>query len=161
MAEVEETALPGVGIRYDFRTSTGRRLGVLLHRSGRRDLLLYAASDPDECALSIDLGNDDAHTLAELLGASRVVEALTALHQDIEGLSIDWIEVDPSGEWAGKRLSEAAVHSEIGVSVVALIGPDGVKVAPGAEDVLAPGATAVAVGTRQGVDAFTRRLRAR
>ncbi|MFM8304956.1 MAG: cation:proton antiporter regulatory subunit [Actinomycetota bacterium] len=159
MAEVEETALPGVGIRYDFLTGAGRRIGVLLHRSGRRDLLVYDAADPDECAVSIDLGLDDAHTLAELLGASRVVEALTSLHHDIEGLSIDWIEIDPGAEWAGQRLREAAVHTAIGVSVVALIGADGVTVAPGAEDVLTPGVTAVAVGTRQGVEALAQRLR--
>lgn len=159
MAQVEETPLPGIGIRYDFVTGTGRRIGVLLHRTGRRELLVYRADDPDECALTIDLGGDDARTLAELLGASRVVEALTALHQDIEGLSIDWIEVDAGSPWAGKTLREAAVHSEIGVSVVALISPEGAVIAPGAEDILTPGITAVAIGTREGVDALARRVR--
>jgi TrkA domain protein len=159
MADVEETALPGVGIRYDFATASGRRVGVLLHRTGRRDLLLYRDEDPDECAVSIDLAADDARTLAELLGASRVVEALSSLHQDVEGLSIDWIEIEPGSEWAGQSLREAAVHSNTGVSVVALIGPNGATAAPGAEDVLEAGATAIAVGTRDGVDALIRRLR--
>lgn len=159
MADVEETPLPGVGIRYDFATTAGRRVGVLLHRSGRRDLLLYREDDPDECALAIDLAADEARTLAELLGASRVVEALTALHQDVEGLSIDWIEIDPGSDWAGMTLREAAVHTETGVSVVALIGAQGAVAAPGADAVLEPGATAIAVGTRDGVDALTRRLR--
>ena len=93
MADVEETALPGVGVRYEFLSAAGQRLGVLLHRTGRRELLIYRRDDPDECSQSIDLGLDDARTLAELLGAYRVIEQLGALHQDVEGLSIDWIEI--------------------------------------------------------------------
>lgn len=161
MAEVEETQLPGIGIRYDFVTGGGARIGVLLHRTGRRELLVYRHDDPDECALSLDLGSDDARTLAELLGASRVVEQLANLHQDVEGLSIDWIEIEDGAEWAGKTLREAAVHTHTGVSVVALIGASGAVAAPGAEDVLEAGATAVAVGAAEGVLALEQRLRRR
>jgi len=39
--EVERTALPGIGLRHVFTTSNGRRLGVVSHRSGRRDLVVY------------------------------------------------------------------------------------------------------------------------
>ncbi len=159
MADVEETTLPGVGVRYDFVTSSSRRVGVLLHRSGHRDLLVYRDDDPDECHMTIDLDGDDARTLAEILGASRVVEALTSPRQDVEGLSIDWIEIEPGAEWADRRLGDAAVREKVGVSVVALIGPDGATVGPGADDVLAAGATAIAVGTRDGVTALHQRLR--
>ena len=161
MADVEETQLPGIGIRYDFVTGGGRRLGVLLHRTGRRELLLYGEGDPDECAATIDLGSDDARTLAEMLGASRVVEQLARLHLDVEGLTIDWIDIDPDAEWAGRTLREAAVHSETGVSIVAIVGQDTAIAAPGADDVLAPGATAVAVGSSDGVVELERRLRRR
>ena len=36
MAEVIETKLPGIGVRYDFRSASGTPVGVLVHRSGRR-----------------------------------------------------------------------------------------------------------------------------
>lgn len=161
MAEVEESQLPGVGVRYDFMTAAGARIGVLLHRTGRRELLVYRSDDSDECALALDLGSDDARTLAELLGASRVLERLGSLHQDVEGLAIDWIEIDDGSEWAGKTLREAAVHTQTGVSVVALIGKAGAIAAPGAEDVLEAGATAVAVGATEGMRALELRLRRR
>jgi TrkA domain protein len=45
--EIQETALPGVGLRHDFTTRAGRQLGVVTHRTGRRDLLLYDRDDPD------------------------------------------------------------------------------------------------------------------
>jgi TrkA domain protein len=161
MAEVTETRLPGIGVRYDFRTSSGRPLGVLVHRTGRRDLLVYSRKDSDATEMTLGLDTDDSRTLAELLGASRVAEGLAAVAQDIEGLTIDWIRIDPQAEWAGKTLSEAAVHSTTGVSVVAIVTQAGPIVAPGANDVLIAGATAVAVGTREGIEVLGTRLRAK
>jgi K+:H+ antiporter subunit KhtT len=161
MAEVSETTLPGVGVRYDFVSSEGTRIGVLVHRTGRRDLLVYSAEDPDACVAQLNFDPDDARTLAELLGATTIAEHLTAVQQDIEGLSIAWIKIDEGSDWAGLKLSEAGVHTETGVSIVALMGEDHVVAAPGADDALAPGYTAVAVGTPEGLELLTSKLRRR
>src|SRR5689334_6830730 len=149
MAGVTETKLPGVGVRYDFRTAAGVPVGVLVHRSGRRDVMVYSKRDPSATDLTLGLDAEDAHTLAELLGATRVGEQLAAVQQDIEGLTIDWIRVEPGAEWADQSLSAAAVHTITGVSVVAIVGPRGAIVAPGADDVLTAGATTVAIGTKE------------
>lgn len=161
MAEVTETKLPGIGRRYDFRTAAGTPVGVLVHRTGRRDLLVYSRKDSDATEMTLGLDTDDARTLAELLGASRVAEGLAAMAQDIEGLTIDWIRIEPGAEWAGRTLSEAAVHSTTGVSIVAIVMPTGPVVAPGATDTLTPDATAVAVGTREGINTLSAKLRAK
>lgn len=34
--EVHRTPLPGIGLRHEFVTERGRRVGVISHRSGRR-----------------------------------------------------------------------------------------------------------------------------
>jgi hypothetical protein len=68
MAEVSETTLPGVGVRYDYVTSAGVRIGVLVHRTGRRDLLVYSAVDPDACVAQLSFDPDDARTLAGVAG---------------------------------------------------------------------------------------------
>jgi TrkA domain protein len=160
MAEVRETKLPGVGVRFDFVSGAGTPLGVLVHRSGGRDILVYSADDPETCRATIRLDPADATTLAELLGASRITEELESAQQDIAGLAIDWIPVEPDAEWAGRTLADAAVHSTTSVSIVALVGADGTAIAaPGARDVLAPGSTAVAVGTSEGLRALAERLR--
>jgi len=49
MAEVRETKLPGVGVRFDFVAASGNPIGVLVHRSGRRDVLVYSRRDPSAC----------------------------------------------------------------------------------------------------------------
>jgi len=47
MATVRETNLPGIGVKHDFTTDDGREVGVLVHRDGRRDIVVYDAEDPD------------------------------------------------------------------------------------------------------------------
>ena len=67
-------------------------------------MLVYSRKDAAATEVTLGLDADDAHVLAELLGASRVAERLTAVQQDIEGLTIDWIRIAPRAEWAGKSL---------------------------------------------------------
>ncbi|MGZ6682277.1 MAG: hypothetical protein ACXVFK_18915 [Solirubrobacteraceae bacterium] len=79
MAHIEETRLPGIGLRHDFTTSDGTRIGIVTYRDGRRELLIYDDRDPDECRARLVLSDQDAETLAELLGASEVIERLAEL----------------------------------------------------------------------------------
>jgi len=158
VADVDETHLPGMGARYDFTTEEGDRIGVLVHRTGRRDLFLYSPDDPDECQASITLRPDDSRTLAELLGATTIAEHLEAVQQQVAGLTLDWIRISPNSEWAGLTLREAGVHTTTGTSVVALLDGENVTAAPGAHDVLVPGAQAVAIGTADGLAALAAKL---
>ena len=68
MSTVSETPLPGLGVRFEFVTKSGARLGVLQRQGGRTDLLVYDPSDPDTAVETISLSEEEARTLAELLG---------------------------------------------------------------------------------------------
>jgi TrkA domain protein len=160
VVDVRETELPGLGIRYDFTTSDGLPVGVLVHRSGRREMYLYSRTDPDACAATLRLEPQEAQVLGEIFGASRIVEHLTGLQQDIEGLAIDWLRVEEGSAWAGETLASAAVHTSTGVSVVAIIRDGRPKPSPGAGDLLLTGDVVVAVGTAEGVAAAARKLQA-
>jgi TrkA domain protein len=151
MSDVQETQLPGVGIRYDFVTNDGERIGVLVHRSGRRELLLYDRDDPDACRAVIRLNSDDTRTLADLLGASHVSEQLAAMQQ-IEGLAIDWVTIPPTSKAVGRTLRDAALRTETGVSIVAVVRGNETVPAPGPDFTLEPGDTAVVVGTPEGIE---------
>lgn len=158
MAEVEETQLPGVGVRYDFVTKEGDRVGVLSHRTGRRELLVYDSVDPDACRDVVRLDADDTQTLAELLGTSHVSERLADLQQHIEGLTIDWLPVGANTACAGRTLRESALRTETGVSIVAVVRGDDTIPAPGGDFTLEEGDTAVAVGTPEGIKELFRLL---
>ncbi|MCZ7524912.1 MAG: cation:proton antiporter regulatory subunit [Acidimicrobiia bacterium] len=150
MAEVQETPLPGVGVRYDFVTGDGVRVGVIVHRTGRRELLVYDRDDPDACRDVIRLDPDETHTLTDLMGASQVSETVASMLQ-IEGLVLDWLPVTEGSAWASRSLRESAVHTRTGVSIVAIVRGDTTIPAPGAEERLEPGDVAVAAGSTEGL----------
>jgi TrkA domain protein len=143
--DIQETALPGVGLRHDFTTRAGRQLGVVTHRTGRRDLLVYEV---------IQLTDDEADALAELLGAARLVEHLARLQQ-VEGLAIDWLEIRAGSPYDGGTIGDTQARSRTGVSIVAILRGDRAIPAPSPQERLAAGDTLVVVGTAQGVKALS------
>ena len=63
-------SFPGVGVKLEFTTEEGRIVGVLVHRDGRREILIYDDDDPDACSSSLELTAADTRTMSELLGGS-------------------------------------------------------------------------------------------
>jgi len=160
MAQVEQTPLPGVGVRYDFAIGEGRRLGVVHHQDGRKEFYLGLAGDPAEATPVFTLGEDEVPTLVEVLGGSRVTEKLARLEEFVEGLSLDWLQVVPGSPVAGATLASAGIRARSGVSVVAVLRDDRTYPAPGPEFGIAAGDTLVVVGTPEGLAAAAGILRA-
>jgi len=151
MPDVEETVLPGVGVRYDFVTEGGKRIGVISHFSGRRQLLLYDQEDPDACRETVDLQPDDLRTFADVLGASHVTEHLATVQQSIKGLTIDWLAIEEASPFAGRTLGDTELRSRTGVSIVAIMRDNETVPSPAPDFALAAGDTAVVVGTPEGI----------
>lgn len=159
MSTVSETPLPGLGVRFEFVTKTGVRLGVLQRQGGRIDLMVFAASDPDSASDSVSLDEEDARTLAELLGTSRVVEDLGRLRQRIEGLAIDWLPIAEGSPFAGRTIGDTGARTRTGVSIVAVVRGEDPIPAPGPDQSLEAGDTLVVVGTPRGIEALVVILR--
>lgn len=88
--EVAQTPLPGVGVRYDFVTGAGRRLGVVAHRNGTGELVVYAEDDPDAVSESVPLQPHERAALAELLALPAGEEGAPArLHPHLRQLTED------------------------------------------------------------------------
>src|SRR2546426_9904789 len=129
--EVEEVELPGIGLRHDFLTEKGRRVGVISHRSGRRDLLVYDLKDPDACRETVSLSGEEANTLAEILGAPRIVERLAALHQQFAGLLSEQLSIGAGSPYEGKALGDTQARTKTGASIVAMLRAGEVIASPG------------------------------
>ncbi len=151
MPDVTETPLPGVGVRHEFVTAGGERLAVLTHRTGRRELAIYDRADPDACTTVLHLSPDDTRTLAELLGASPVSEAVSAVQQRLEGLAIDWVTIPGGSPVLGATIAEGAFRTRTGVSIVAVVRGGSTMPAPGPDHRFEAGDVVVAVGTTGGL----------
>ena len=159
MRKVTETDLPGVGIRFDLQTDAGRCVGVVAHQTGRRDLVVYDERDVDRACESVQLTEDEGHTLGELLGGSPVLEHLDDAVHRLEDLVISWVTIDPRSALAGRTLAEATLRTRTGAGVVALVTESGSIPIPGGSERLEAGDTAVVVGMPSAVKAATRLLR--
>ncbi len=160
MNEIHEVKLPGVGVRYEFETAEGKRIGVISHRTGLREIYVSRVDDPDEFKRALGLSPDDARTLAELLGATRVAQQLADLQQRIEGLVIDWLPIREDSPYVGRTIGDARIRSRTGVSVVAIVRGEDAVPAPGPEERLDSGDYLVVVGTARGVEEAVELLRA-
>jgi len=160
MAEVQETQLPGVGVRHEFDTETGERVGVIVRRDGRREIVVYDRSDPDACSTMVNLSVGDTRTMAELLGGSQVTEAVSAVQQNIDGLAIEWIALSDSAPAIGSTIRDGEYRTRTGASIVAVIRGDQSVPAPDPEFDFRIGDTVVAVGTTDGLAALRTLLKA-
>lgn len=159
MGDIQEVKLPGVGVRYEFETADGNRIGVISHRSGLREVYAARGEDPDEFKRVLGLSPDDARTLAELLGATRVSQQLSELQQRIEGLAIDWLPVRSDSPYAGRPIGETQMRSRTGVSVVAIVRGEDAVPAPGPGLEVHSGDYLVVVGTARGIEEAVALLR--
>ncbi len=145
-SEVEETPLPGVGVRYSFVASSGARVSVLHHRSGRHQMFVGDPGDPDAFRLAVELDDDDSRVLAELLGASRVVREIDRLQQSVAGLSIEWLRIPPDTRAAGRTIGDLEIRSSTGVTVVAALRGGEALPVPGPDFRIESGDTLVVMG---------------
>ena len=168
---IERVDLPGLGVRTDVVTAGGRRLSVVSHRSGERDLALFDVDDPDSCSASIPLTDDEAAALAELLGASVTLSRLRGLGSSTNGLFTEEITVPfdspfvghPMGDTKARTLTgsrrgrrEYRVGEQVEVTIVAIARGDSIIPSPGPETVLEHGDVLVAVGMRKGLDSLAK-----
>ena len=145
--EVEQTALPGIGLRHEFTTRTGRRVGVVSRRSGHRDLVIYDPDDPDSACETVKLNDEEADALAELLGAPRIVQRLNDLHREVEGLVSMQLPIPQDSPYAGRPMGDARVRTRTGASIVAVVRGDQVAASPAPDFPLAAGDVVVVVGS--------------
>lgn len=168
MPHIDETQLPGVGVRHDFLTRAGERVGIVAHRTGRRDLLVYSTTDPDACRESIPLTGEEATALAGLLSAGQhqpgpVRPAAGSTRQPLDGIpgqstQIDWVPVPPGSPFAGSSIAAAGVRTVTGVSIVAVLRHGTAFPSPRPDFALQPGDLAVVVGSPEGIDALVELL---
>src|ERR1700744_6559958 len=152
MVDVKRVKLPGVGVLHTFVTEGGGKVGVITHRSGHSDLITFSDAEDSSKALKVALrlDDDEAHTLAELLGGTRITESLTNL-DSIPGLTIDWFHVDYDDHIAGQELGDLGAQGVVGVTIVAVVRGESANPAPDEHFKVFPGDTLVAAGSPEKV----------
>jgi TrkA domain protein len=149
--ELNEVLLPGVGLRYEFTTTRGDRVGIVARREGDFELVAYDRRDPDQSRPLLRLSAEEAAAIAEILGAPRVAERFADLTKEVPGLSAGQIEGDPSSRFVGRPLGETRARSRTGASIVAIVRGDEVIASPTPAEALQSGDVLIVIGTLEGI----------
>lgn len=153
MGHLDETRLPGIGQRVEFLTDEGRRMGVVQHHSGRREVFVCGPDDPDATQMTIRLSEDDAHSLVESLGVLSIEEKVGERSYEVEGLVFEWLDVHEGSPTVGHSIADLAIRTHTGASIVAVLRSSGAVPAPEPDFVMQAGDTLVVAGTAVGVEA--------
>lgn len=149
---IERVDLPGIGARYDVITAGGRRISVVTHRGGERELALAGADDPDASTDSIALSDQEAAALADVLGGSVMLGQLAGLSAQAAGLFTEHLQLPTDSRYVNRPLGATEARTRTGVSIVAIVRDGAVIASPTPEQLLAAADSLVAVGTRRGLD---------
>jgi TrkA domain protein len=153
--DVDRTPLPGIGLQHTFATRKGRRVGVVSHHSGRRDLVIYRRDDPDSASELVVLCPEEASGLAELLGTTRITERLDKLRRQVEGLVTAPVRIPEGSPYAGRPLGDTRIRTLTGASIVAVLRSQEVVASPRPDFTFATGDVVMVVGDEEGTAAAT------
>ncbi|EUA08391.1 trkA-C domain protein [Mycobacterium kansasii 732] len=149
--DVKEVLLPGVGLRYEFTSHKGERIGIIARRTGDFDIVVYTAEDPDECRPVFRLTDEEADTVAQILGAPRIAERFTELTREVPGLEAGQISVEPESPFVGRPLGDTRARTRTGASIVAIVRGDDVVASPGPAETLRARDVLIVIGTEEGI----------
>ncbi len=156
--DVNEVLLPGVGLRYEFTNHEGDLIGVVAHRTGDFEVVVYGGDDQDEAQPVFRLNEEEAETLAQILGAPRIAERFADLTREVPGLNSGRVELPDGSPYADRPLGHTRARTRTGASVVAIVRGEEVIASPGPQEVLRAGDVLVVIGTDQGIADVTRIL---
>jgi TrkA domain protein len=156
--DLEETMLPGVGVRYELRTRAGALLGIVVQREGGAELAVYDRRDPDRARSVLRLDPEEVDALADVLGAPRLAQRFADLSREVPGLESGRFSLSEGSPFAGRPLGETRARTLTGCSIVAIVRESDVVASPGPADLLQVGDVLVAIGSEAGLEKLRRRL---
>ena len=156
--ELQETLLPGVGVRYRLRTRAGEVLGIVVAREGSAEIAVYDRRDPDRARSVLRLEPGEVDAVAEVLGAPRLTQRFADLSREVPGLESGRFPIREGSRFAGRPLGDTRARTLTGCSIVAIVRDTDVVPSPGPDDLLRAGDVLVAIGSARGLEELARRL---
>jgi TrkA domain protein len=156
--DLEETLLPGVGVRYRLRTRSGEVLAIVLGRDGTAEVAVYDRRDPDRARGVLRLQPDEVDAVAEVLGAPRLTQRFADLSREVPGLESGRFPIRGGSRFAGRPLGDTRARTLTGCSIVAIVRDADVVPSPSPGDLLHPGDVVVAIGSARGLADLERHL---
>jgi TrkA domain protein len=118
---IYEADLPGVGKKFEVELDGERRLIIVIHNTGKRELFVRESEDEDADKL-FELTDRMARQVGTIMEGAyfqpiRTETIDTVLSDDT---LIEWVNVTDGSPLVGETLAETRLRQELGVSVIAV-----------------------------------------
>lgn len=157
--DLQETRLPGVGVKYTMTTGQGCKVAVIQHTGGERELYWYRRKGDEEPTAVLELHDDEARQLGAVLGGvyerPRIVEEL---EMALGELAIEWVPVPEGSPAIGRSLADCAFRARTGVTVIAILREPEPVTGAQPQDVIQAGDTLVVVAKAGALGPFRKLL---
>ena len=154
--DVKEVLLPSMGVRYEFTSQHGERIGIIARRGGYFDVVLYDRDDPDQARPVFRLTDEEADAVAQILGAPRIAERFTELTREVPGLEAGQIAIQPGSVFVDRPLGDTRARTRTGASIVAIVRNQQVLASPAPSEMLRAADVLIVVGTEAGIEGVQR-----
>lgn len=153
--DVYEADLPGVGKKFEAELDEGRRLVIVIHNTGKREVFVRPEPDADAERL-FALTDRQARQIGTILEGAYFQPIRTESLETVlgEGTLIDWVNVAENSPLVGQTLEGAQLRRETGASVLAVQRDDETITNPGGDTTLEAGDTLVVLGSREACSAL-------
>jgi len=148
--------LPSMGVRYEFTSHHGERIGIIARRGGSFDVVLYGRDDPDQARPVFRLTDEEADAVAQILGAPRIAERFTELTSEVPGIEAGQIAIQPGSVFVDRPLGDTRARTRTGASIVAIVRDQQVLASPAPSEMLRAADVLVVVGTEAGIEGVQR-----
>jgi TrkA domain protein len=149
--DIKEVLLPSIGLRYEFTSHDGDRIGVIARRSGDFEIVRYTRADPDQAQPVFRLTDEEADAVAQILGAPRIAERFTELTREVPGIDAGQVHIRSGSPFVGRPLGDTRARTRTGASIVAIVRGDEVLASPRPAEILRLDDVLVVIGTESGI----------
>lgn len=147
---IYEDDLPGVGKKFEVELDDERRLIIVIHNTGRREL--FVRDDPDADAEKLfELSDRLARQVGTIMEGAYFQPIQTETSDTVlsDETLIEWASVTNTSPLVGETLAETRVRQELGVSVIAIQRGDKTITNPGPDTRIEAEDTLVVIGSQE------------
>lgn len=152
---IYESDLPGVGKKFEIELGDSKRLIIVTHNTGKREVYLRPSEEADSEKL-FELSDQLARKVGTILeGAyfqpiqSERVETMLS-----DETMLEWYNVEENAALVGQTIANARVRERTGVSIIAIQRGDDVIPAPDPATTIEADDTLVIIGSQDDIRDF-------
>lgn len=147
-----ETELPGVGTKYTIDLAAGDQLVLVEHRIGHWEIARVESNG--EALHVARMKTEEAAEIGRILSRGAVRLEDKRKQMLFEEFSIEWVTLEAGSSLIGQTLQGSGIRVQTGVSVIAVLRPEGSLPSPPPDTELRVGDTLVVIGLRDQVERF-------